>query len=81
MRKDFNERYRLIIYRIKTSPCRFDQIRSFLLKSNEFQRMGIIDYSIRTLQRDIIDIQSRFDVIIKNRGGRDARYYISEEED
>ncbi|MCT4143450.1 hypothetical protein HZP66_04330 [Elizabethkingia anophelis] len=77
-RKNYIERYRLIIERIRIAPCRFDQIREYLLRSNEFMRMGILDYSIRTLQRDIQCIEEEYDLVIKNKMGVDARYYISE---
>ncbi|MCT3833930.1 hypothetical protein HZQ12_10330 [Elizabethkingia anophelis] len=79
VRKDFKERCRLIVERIKQCPCRFDDIKTYLLKSNEFQRIEMKHYSIRSLQRDIKYIEEVFDVFIKNKRGRDARYYILNE--
>lgn len=76
VRKDFKERCRLIIQRVKQCPCRFEEIKTYLLKSNEFQRIEMKQYSIRSLQRDIKYIEEVFDVFIKNKRGRDARYYI-----
>ncbi|MEA1849170.1 hypothetical protein U9K52_09625 [Chryseobacterium sp. MHB01] len=76
MRKDFKERYRLIYERIKSGPCRFEQIKQHLLRSNEFQRCEITDYSIRTLQRDIKEIEIEYDVEIRNKMSYDGRYYI-----
>ena len=76
MRKDFKERQRLIVERIRICPCTYEEIKSYLLKSNEFQRMEIKQYSQRTLQRDIKDIEFEYDLFIKNKGKGDRRYYI-----
>lgn len=77
MRKDFNARYRLIIERIRQSPCNYEQIAGYLLKSNEFQRIGMNNYSVRTLQRDIQEINSLNDFHIHNKR-KDNRYFIKE---
>ncbi|GEM_PF-6788138 len=77
MRKDFKERYRLIIERIKQAPCTYEQIKNHLLKSEEFRKCEMTSYSIRTLQRDIVEIEIEFGVEIKNKR-RDPRYYISD---
>ncbi len=78
MRKDFKARYRLIIERLKMSSATYQEIRDFLLKSNEFRRLEIETYSIRTLQRDIRDIESIYDVVIHNKR-KDPRYYLVED--
>lgn len=78
MRKDFKTRYELILDRIKQSPCTYSEIKDYLLNSNEFQRIGMTSYSIRTLQRDLKEIESLYDVVVNNRRC-DPRYYIVED--
>ncbi|KUY26563.1 hypothetical protein ATB96_05140 [Elizabethkingia ursingii] len=78
-RKDYKERYRLIVERIKLSPCTFDQLKSYLLKSNYFQRMEIHDISQRTLQRDFKYIESDLDIIIKSDRGKPSFYHVMNE--
>lgn len=79
MRKDYRERYLLIIQRLRLCPCRFEDVKAYLLRSDYFQKVEVSKYSIRTLQRDIKYIESECDVIIRNKRGRDARYYILNE--
>lgn len=76
-RKDFNKRYELIIKRLESSPATYIELKNYLLNSEEFKRIEQYSYSIRTLQRDIADINSKFDFEIHNKK-RDPRYYIRE---
>lgn len=75
MRKDFKARYQLILDRINKAPATYEQIASYLLKSNEFLRCGMTSYSIRTLQRDLKEIESLYDIVVHNKRC-DPRYYI-----
>jgi len=77
-RKNFWERYNLIIERVKQCPCTYREIEDYLLKSNMFQSLEIKQYSIRTLQRDIKEIEHEFDIYIKNTLGAGGVYRILE---
>ncbi|WP_407531997.1 hypothetical protein [Elizabethkingia meningoseptica] len=77
-RKNYWERYKLIIEKLKQCPCTYREIEDYLLKSNMFQILQIKQYSIRTLQRDIKEIENEFDVYIKNTMGRNGIYRILE---
>lgn len=77
MRKDFFlTRYALIIKKLENAPTAYKQIEEYLLNSFEFQDAGITSYSIRTLQRDIREISSLFNLSIHNKKKGDNRYYI-----
>lgn len=76
-RKDFNKRHELIIKRLESSPVTYIELKNYLLNSEEFKRIEQYSYFIRTLQRDISDINSKFDFEIHNRK-KDPRYYIRE---
>lgn len=77
MRKDFYlTRYALIIKKLEACPSTYKQIEEYLLYSFEFQDAGITSYSIRTLQRDIKEIASLFNLNIHNKKKGDNRYYI-----
>ena len=76
MRNDFKERYRLIVERLKMAPCTFEQMKTYLLKSNEFQRCEISEYSIRTFQRDVKEVEIEYDIEIKNNMGAYNQYFI-----
>lgn len=78
MKKDFRTRYQLIVDRLKKSPATYDEIANYLLKTNEFERVGMRSYSIRTLQRDIKEIESLLGIVIKNRMRRPV-YFIVED--
>ena len=78
MKKDFFlARYALIIKRIERSPATYEEIEKFLLESREFQDAKIYQYSIRTLQRDLKDINSLFNLEILNKKKADNRYFIA----
>ena len=77
MKKDFYlTRYALIIKRLESSPATYAQLEEYLLGSFEFQDAKITGYSIRTLQRDIKEIASLFNLNIHNKKKGDNRYYI-----
>ena len=77
MKKDFYlTRYALIIKRLESSPATYAQLEEYLLGSFEFQDTKITGYSIRTLQRDIKEIASLFNLNIHNKKKGDNRYYI-----
>lgn len=77
MRKDFYlTRYALIIKKLEAAPATYKQIEEYLLSSFEFQDADITSYSIRTLQRDIREIESLFNLTIHNKKKGDNRYYI-----
>ncbi|MDV3506833.1 WYL domain-containing protein [Elizabethkingia anophelis] len=77
MKKDFYlTRYALIIKRLESSPATYAQLEKYLLGSFEFQDAKITGYSIRTLQRDIKEIASLFNLNIHNKKKGDNRYYI-----
>lgn len=79
MKKDFFlNRYALIIKRLEKSPATFEQIQDFLLNSHEFVDAQIYSYTIRTLQRDLKDIEQLFDISIKNKKRKDNRYFIED---
>ena len=68
MKKDFFlARYAVIIKRLERSPATYEEIEKFLLESREFQDAKIYQYSIRTLQRDLKDINSLFNLEIQNK--------------
>ncbi len=76
MKKDFFlARYALIIKRLEKSPATFKEISDYLLNSFEFQDANVTNYSIRTLQRDIKDINNLFNLEILN-SKKDAKYSI-----
>lgn len=78
MKKDFFlARYALIIKRLERSPATFEEIEQFLLDSREFQDANVYQYSIRTLQRDLKDINSLFNLVIQNKKKGDNRYFIA----
>lgn len=77
MRKDFYlTRYALIIKKLEAAPATYKQIEEYLLSSFEFQDAEIKSYSMRTLQRDIKEISSLFNLSIHNKKKGDNRYYI-----
>lgn len=77
MRKDFYlTRYALIIKKLEAAPATYSQIEDYLLNSFEFQDAAITSYSIRTLQRDIKEISSLFNLTIHNKKKGDNSYYI-----
>ncbi len=79
MKKDFFlARYSLIIKRLEKSPATFEQIQDYLLNSYEFVDAQIYSYTIRTLQRDLKDIEQLFDISIKNKKKKDNRYFIED---
>jgi proteasome accessory factor B len=73
----FLNRYSLIIKRLEKSSANYAQIESYLMESTEFQDNETLTYSIRTLQRDIKDIEKLFSIEIKNERIGDKRYYIA----
>lgn len=78
MKKDFFlARYALIIKRLERSPATYEEIERFLLNSREFQDANVYQYSIRTLQRDLKDINSLFNLVIQNKKKGDNRYFIA----
>lgn len=77
MKKDFYlTRYALIIKKLEAAPSTYTQIEEYLLNSFEFQDAGVKSYSIRTLQRDILEISRLFNLSIHNKKKGDNRYYI-----
>jgi len=77
MKKDFFlTRYALIIKKLEAVPSTYSQIEDYLLNSFEFQDAGVTSYSIRTLQRDILEISRLFNLSIHNKKKGDNRYYI-----
>ena len=77
MKKDFYlTRYALLIKKLETAPANYKQLEEYLLSSFEFQDAGITSYSIRTLQRDIKEISSLFNLSIHNKKKGDNSYYI-----
>lgn len=77
MKKDFYlMRYALIIRRLEKSPATYKQLKDYLLNSFEFQDAGITEYSIRTLQRDLSEINKLFGLTVSNRRNGDNCYYI-----
>jgi predicted DNA-binding transcriptional regulator YafY len=77
MKKDFYlMRYALIIRRLEKSPATYKQLKNYLLNSFEFQDAGIKEYSIRTLQRDLLEIDKLFGLTVSNRRNGENCYYI-----
>lgn len=77
MKKDFYlTRYALIIKKLERMPSTYHQIEEYLLNTFEFQDANVKSYSIRTLQRDIIEINRLFNLKIHNKKKSDNRYYI-----
>lgn len=77
MKKDFFlTRYALIIKKLEAVPSTYSQLEDYLLNSFEFQDAGVTSYSIRTLQRDILEISRLFNLSIHNKKKGDNRYYI-----
>lgn len=82
MKKDiFLSRHALIIKRLENSPATYSQIKDYLLNSFEFQDANIGSYSIRTLQRDILEISRLFNISISNKKKSDNRYFIKSRPD
>lgn len=78
-RKNYWERYKLIVQKLRQCPCTFREIQAYLLGSNMFQELEIKEYCIRTLQRDIKEIEREFDIYIANTRGRHGIYRILDE--
>ncbi|TXF79498.1 helix-turn-helix transcriptional regulator [Chryseobacterium sp.] len=77
MKKDFFlTRYALIIKKLEAAPANYSQISDYLLNTHEFQDAGVTSYSVRTLQRDILEISRLFNLSIHNKKKGDNRYYI-----
>ncbi|MGH2645220.1 MAG: helix-turn-helix transcriptional regulator, partial [Chitinophagaceae bacterium] len=73
------KRYLTIIRKLQKSPVSFQDLQFHL--ENESQICGYpLSCSQRTLQRDIIDIESLFDIRIRNDRTRNV-YYIEDETD
>lgn len=73
-------RYSLIIKRLEKAPATFQQLSDHLQK--EFELLDLpFSFSIRTLQRDIKDIEANFSIEIANEQKGERRYYIVEKPD
>jgi proteasome accessory factor B len=81
MRKDFITRYKLLLGKINTAPATYEEIRDYLLQTDEFDRTNQRSYSIRTLQRDLVEIETRFGVVIGNKKKSDRRYFVKSKPD
>jgi proteasome accessory factor B len=80
-KESYLNRFSLIIKRLEKSPATFSEIQDHLLESPEFQDYAVKSYSIRTLQRDIKDISTLFNIEIKNNRKKIKEYFISEKPD
>lgn len=68
MKKDFFlTRYALIIKKLEAAPANYSQIADYLLNTHEFQDADVTSYSVRTLQRDILEISRLFNLSIPNK--------------
>lgn len=74
-------RYFLIINRLSglQKYVRKDDFLSYLIYQMELRGFVVDNLSVRTLQRDIKDIEEIFGIVIKNK--RDFGYYISEKDE
>ncbi len=73
----FLNRYSSVIKRLEKSPANYAQIEAYLMKTIDFEFSDTATYSIRTLQRDIKDIERLFNIEILNERKGDKRYYIA----
>jgi hypothetical protein len=77
-------RQKLIIKRLKVRRLDYEDLRDYLLESNLFEEYNERSYSVKTLQRDIQDVELLYGVVIKNerfiKGGSrsDNRYFVDE---
>jgi proteasome accessory factor B len=69
-------RYSLIIKRLETGPATYKQIEDYLMNAAALEDSEVFTYTIRTLQRDIIDIYRFFNIEIVNERKGDKRYLI-----
>lgn len=75
-------RQKLIIKRLNMRRLNYKDLKDYLLQSSLFEEYDEYSYSVRTLQRDIQDIEILYGVIIKNEhfliGGAtsDDRYFV-----
>ncbi|MEI7474791.1 MAG: WYL domain-containing protein [bacterium] len=74
-KETFIARFALIIRRLENGPATYDQIADFLQTESDIHDKNYA-ISIRTLQRDIKDIYSQFNIEIVNEKSGDKRYYI-----
>lgn len=65
MRIDFTSRYTLIVKLLKSGSKSFDEIQSHVLN-----KLNLSNYSIRTFQRDVIEIEIIYGITIKCTMGR-----------
>lgn len=74
-KQTFLSRFSLIIKRLERSPATFEQIVKYLEEESSIQDK---DFAIsrRTLQRDIKDIYSQFNIEIVNEKKGDKKYFI-----
>ena len=74
-KETFIARFALIIRRLEKGPATYEQIADFLQKESDIHDKNYA-ISIRTLQRDIKDIYSQFNIEIVNEKAGDKMYYI-----
>ena len=74
-KETFISRFALIIKRLEKGPATYDQIAKYLEDESAIQDKQF-SISLRTLQRDIKDIQSQLGVEIANEKKGDKRYFI-----
>ena len=74
-KQTYFQRYSLIINRLERGPATFEQIADYLIQHSESEGEDFT-ISIRTLQRDIKDIQLQMKYEIQNERKGDKRYQI-----
>src|SRR4051812_33783323 len=74
-KQTFLSRFSLIIKRLERGPASFEQISKYLEEESSIQDKDFI-ISRRTLQRDIKDIYSQFNIEIVNERKGDKKYFV-----
>lgn len=79
-KKQFIKRHLLIINKLKRTSCNFEELQKYLLFQSELDEEKYT-LSIRTLQRDIAEIQSLYDIEIKYNRKDGVYEIINDQED